>query len=137
MSKALKAAKISLPGNQRIWRWVKDNPGHTATEIALALNMKKSDVSSLLGDMSQRPGVMTRKSDSVVGSNRTVFRYAVPARMKEFELLPKTKKVVEAELAVPVPVEVAAPPKSLIETLTVRQAFELYQELCKMFRPTV
>lgn len=149
----LKEAGVAVPPLiQRVWQWVKDNGKHTSTEVALAINAPKNNVSSTLGILCDR-GMMTRVREHSKALGHDVTYYTAASKLKKYELLSLTqeardrpkRKSAKAEVAAGrqstftqagtanlVPVEVTPPP-NLLDTMNVRQAYALYQELYAMF----
>ena len=136
MEHALRQAGVKLPLMHRAWLMVKDHPGTTSPRIAQLLKAKEADVSSTMSQLRRRK-MVDFKMETVKGrmgigmGTREVYTYSVPARMKEYELLPRSHKprskprkvadeAVVEEKPVPVtyytPVPVAAPaPPPVVE----------------------
>lgn len=131
MSRAMKRAGAALPLNNRVWTWLKDHPGKTSKDIAKALNVAQNSVSAVLTDMVARKMIEVKKEPGISGV--PTGRYTTAARLKAFALLPKPKKAKKP--AAPdnqaAPVQPAAVPS--IESLSVKQAYELYKQLHAMF----
>lgn len=137
MSKAIKDAGIAPPVNKRIWQWLKDNGSHTGLEIATALNIPSSASSSMLSQMLVRKMVagVKKRSEHL---KRDVTYYSAIGR--SFVVLPVPKKIdpkpPEPENQVVV-LEKIEPKKprvdEILETLSVVDAFALYERLDHMF----
>ena len=84
-------------------------------------------MSSVLSQMIIR-NMVTRKQESSTLKGGKQNYYNTAPRMKKFELLSAPKKVTD--------VDVVEPPKSLLDTISVKQAHALYQELKVMFGAT-
>lgn len=94
MEHALKKAGVALPLQQRVWLVVKDKPGLTAARYAAILKAPTRNVSSSLADLRCRKMVEIHQESMRVTAGRgarvmPVNHYSVPARMKEYELLPQ------------------------------------------------
>ena len=93
MEQAMKKAGVKLPLMHRAWLMVKDHPGATSPRIAQLLKAKEADVSSTMSQLRRRK-MVDFKMETVKGrmgigtGTREVYTYSVPARMKEYELLP-------------------------------------------------
>ena len=122
ITQALKTAGAVIPPlNKRVWLWLKDHPGKSAKEIAIAIQAKHGDVSSTLGNLAKRR-MVTVTQDLHLHRAQTL-RYTTCIREYELLPLPMTKK------ATPPPVQPkprpepapAAPmpptPKPLMEVL--------------------
>lgn len=121
----MKKAGVKLPLMQRAWLMTKDHPGSTATRIAQLLKAKPADVSSTMSQLRRRQMVEVKEETirtriGVNMGNRVMLTYTVPARMKEYEILPlviapkhKVKlvpgKPAKAEPPAPSPAPAAAP----------------------------
>lgn len=113
----MKKAGVKLPLMHRAWLMVKDHPGITSPRVATLLKAKPADVSSTMSQLRRRK-MVDSKMETVKGrmgigiGTREVYTYSVPARMKEYELLPlavpKTKTKVKGPAPSPAPA-VAAP----------------------------
>ena len=135
MSIAIKEASIAIPANKRIWMWLKDQGPHTAVEVCKALGITEASSSANLSGMQQR-----RMVDGVKKfqehSKRGVTYYSAVGR--EFQLLPlpKPKLIPEPSKVI---VEPSKPKKStvdeLMDTMSVVEAFEVYNRLSAMFNP--
>lgn len=105
MEQAMKKAGVKLPLMHRAWLMVKDHPGATSPRIAQLLKAKEADVSSTMSQLRRRK-MVDFKMETVKGrmgigtGTREVYTYSVPARMKEYELLPLV--VPKAERLAPV-----------------------------------
>ena len=89
----MKKAGVKLPLMHRAWLMVKDHPGITAQRVAALLKAKPADVSSTMSQLRRRKMVDSKvqATKGVMGKGtgiRAVYTYTVPARMKEYELLP-------------------------------------------------
>ena len=145
-----------VPQNRRIWQWLKDNGPHTAQQIGAALGLKINNVSSQCGAMVLR-AMLTGKAETNPATRMPITRYATAAKMRKFELLPvtpeaknrekrdaaKSKMVSNVKLAsraeannqavIERLLEIRPPVAELLDRLSVREAFKLYQELRTMF----
>lgn len=140
MRTALKESGIRIkPQMQLIWEHLKANPGLTAKRVLHDLKLAKGSVSSLLAQAVQRGMLEVKDEFDRLGRKRTFF---VPARMTEYELLPKPVA------SPPIPVEVKEVPmhptglilppvspsqQSVVDKFTVAEAREMYGILHKMF----
>lgn len=93
MEHAMKQAGVKLPLMHRAWLMVKDHPGITSQRVANFLKAKPADVSSTMSQLRRRKMVDSKvqATKCVMGKGtgiRAVYTYTVPARMKEYELLP-------------------------------------------------
>ena len=112
MEHAMKQAGVKLPLMHRAWLMVKDHPGITSPRVATMLKAKPADVSSTMSQLRRRK-MVDFKMETVKGrmgigtGTREVYTYSVPARMKEYELLPlavpRAKKLTAAEAPAPSP----------------------------------
>jgi len=123
---ALKTAGVKTPPQtQRIWTHLHDSPraliGIPSKEISKALGISNGNVSSLLSGMARR-GMVTYTVD---GRSR---RYKSVGA--EYDLRPLAAGKPAAAVTV---VPVAAPAKFDLDSLTVREARELYNQLKRMF----
>lgn len=150
--KQLKEAGVETrPVIQRVWQWVKDNGKHTSTEVADGLGVARNNASSTLGILCDR-GMMTSKKEFSKLLNRDITYYIASPKMKKYELLPITaeaksrpkrgqaKKKVEKEIFTVAgtahePPKEPAPTPHILDTMSVRAAYKLYQELHAMFNP--
>ena len=150
LTMAMKQAGVALPPqNKRIWLWLKDHPSKTTKELSSALNMPLGIVSTLVSDMYKR-GMVSVVRVPTTTRHGSVGRYSTIGR--EFELLPKVKVKAKPALA-PVPVsqpvvekqepvkvipkdEPAPTAAHILETMSVKQAYELYVSLHEMFGGT-
>jgi hypothetical protein len=93
MEQAMKKAGVKLPLMHRAWLMVKDHPGATSPRIAQLLKAKEANVSSTMSQLRRRK-MVDFKMETVKGrmgigtGTREIYTYSVPARMKEYELLP-------------------------------------------------
>lgn len=123
--------------------YVRDNPGKTRKEVAVALQaqgFKNSSVTSLLGQMVKQ-GVMRENAQLLY---TTTNEYAPLKSSKKLALLNKPQAPVKAAAKprppfIPVPAE-AAPQinaawdaETLLNNLSIKQARALYDELRKIF----
>jgi hypothetical protein len=87
MQLALKKAGASVPLTKRVWLWLKDHPGKTAAEIAVALGEARAGhVSNALFGLKSRGMVSAENAQARSRYNRGVCVYT--ALGKEYELLP-------------------------------------------------
>lgn len=151
--KQLKAAGVETrPVIQRVWQWCKDGgKQHTSTEVGDGLGVPRNNASSTLGILCDR-GMMTSKKEFSKLLGRSITYYAVNPKMKKYELQPitaaaksrakrsKSKQTVEKEIFT-VAGTAHEPPKvelHILDTMSVREAYKMYQELHAMFnRPPV
>ena len=152
------------PQIQLIWQWLKDaKQAHTAKEIATALGMTVANTSSTLGMLCGRD-MASGKQKWNEHSQREVTYYVTNQKLKTYELQPFTqayknrpKRNTPMETVEPIkslfpvagtanktpltliPEGVMVNPvveqKSLLDTLSVREAYSLYLELFAMFNP--
>ena len=155
MKTAIQKAGITLPMNQRIWMWLKDNPKKTNAQIAAALKEKDNNVATLCKDLLDR-GMVTREFESRSGKAgkgwtvRDVALYTVNPKMQTYELWPKKtapkapqKEAPKAALPLPVtmlePGEFRAPPPWTPEVhctgLSLGHCRQLYDYLQTIFNP--
>ena len=111
-----KAGVKTKPIAERLWLWLRDNPEHTAKEIAAAIGETPQHTSSCIHDLFRRREmlVVVQKRDRRTG--RLVGMWSVKYPHKPYELLPtkkknKTKSVVVTSNVVPM---VEAAPKKQI-----------------------
>lgn len=150
---ALKEAGIKLPPlKKRIWLWLKDHPGKSAREVALALNVPREiDVYGDLTDMFKRGMVNVvidkRHTKKGIGLVRT---YTV-VDVSKYELKPLGRPGTKTEIPVPTALpeitaqqlsrqleeftrQVQAPrPRIDVDLLTVAEARDLYNRLREFF----
>lgn len=152
MEEAMKKVMKVPPRTERIFNYVKDHPDVTAETVRKALKMEASSVSSILSQLESRKMLSSvSKALRVNSSNgKSMLRHVAhyTAIIKEYELLPKPKKVaaVAAEVQkkprieltiVPVEKKSSNLPPSIdefIERLTIGDARRLHQKLDAMFR---
>ena len=118
ITQAFKTAGAVIPPlNKRVWLWLKDHPGKSAREVAIAINAKHGDVSSTLGNLAKRR-MVTVTQDLHLHRAQTL-RYTTC--IKEYELLPlpMAKKAAPPVEATPRPAPAPTPPtpKPLMEVL--------------------
>lgn len=136
---ALKTAGVKVPPlNKRVWLWLHDHPNKTYTEIGAAINEPPSNVSGTLSAMQKR-GMVQGAREYMRGTNRLVTRYCTLGKSFALKPLPTPKLEAEPKVEVQVAAELPKMPpeavaKSLLDTLSVKEAFALYQELRAMFR---
>jgi predicted transcriptional regulator len=138
-----KAGLKGTPLNKRIWLWLRDHKGKTASEIAVALGVEKADVTSTLSSSVTR-GVVTRKYEhrQCGRTRRQVFVYEVVDRD---DFVWASRKVAKSKWEAKGTVDLtcadqreavntcASPAQTQVDTLTVAQARELFSILHKMF----
>jgi hypothetical protein len=127
---ALKAAGVPVPVlNKRVWGWLKDHPGKTSNEVAVALGITVSRASGALNYMENRKMVVANPRQSRT-SGRKLKEYSALGR--EYQLLPLVKP------APPPPpvVRVEPPPRTPIslEGLSLIEAKALYEQLKEFFK---
>lgn len=148
LSTALKEANVPVkPQIQRIWEYLRDNPGRIASRVKRDLYLAEGSTSSLLSQLVKRGMVTFVDEHDRLGRRRLFY---VAASMREYELLPKKAGVVNtAAHSLPViakevpmhPTDMSLPPLSekavsqqqVVDTFTVAQAREMYCILHKMF----
>lgn len=129
----LKRVRLAKPLIERVWLWLADHPEKNSTEIAKALNEPLPGVSSILTILGKRGMANSQKvRDDHTG--RISLRHSVAIRA--YDLLPFKDKQAPKPASTPAPesepVQVQNP-KSILDTLTVRQARALYEELKELF----
>lgn len=169
MEDALKKAGIRTPTQfERVWRWLKDHQGKTSSEVAVGTKLDSPGlVSTILSQMENRKMIYSaleyRRHTKGAKRNHIKCWYTVVS-LKEYVLLPKTKKItVPRTPATVLPstpevlkmeVEPKVPTNSLawpntdlnilsvekerrinIESLSVKEAYDLYQQLLRYFGP--
>lgn len=139
MSRAIKTAGVAIPVNKRCWLWLQEHGTHTGTEVAHALKIKPSVSSSILSQMVARDMLHgDRKLDDRLG--RKVFHYTVRGKTFELKPLKKVEKLVSVDDSTKLGqlmLQELLPKKSKVETildnLSVTEAFEVYTRLKQMF----
>jgi hypothetical protein len=123
-----------------VFNYVRDHPGCTSMEVNKILNAKgypESSVSSVISKLTQR-GFVNRDDDGRLNTTKLEYkpdrrhfknRVATPATKPRAK--PVFKKTPPVSLPVPEPVVYTKP--SLIDTISIREAKELYIELKKIF----
>jgi hypothetical protein len=150
MQTALKDAGIAFPSNERIWRWLKDNPNSTGAKIASVLKIPANNVATLCLSMCKRD-MLTNERISMrckTGKGfamRDVLTYSTNPKMETYELWPAPAKekppVPRPEpKAAPVVAEATAPltmwtPDRAVEKLSLGQCRELFDYLNNIFNP--
>ena len=157
MEQALKQAGIKTPTLfERAWNWVKDHPGHTSSEVGIGLRLdKKGLASTVLSQLAAR-GMVHGKLEHRRGirgaKNSSLLCWSVEPSMESYELLPKVnKKAPTAKMfstvmckgtniganigaaPSPLPAPNLSKPAVNIEMLTVKEAYDLYQQLLRYF----
>jgi hypothetical protein len=119
---------------------VKNHPGHTASEVAHALvkrGYKPASVTSLMAQMT-RQGMMRKDGlkyyvaqdeYTPLKARSTRKSQAKKAVVGGIATLPKIKPEIRPEIQ-PLVIPTA---QDIVDTLTLREARELYNELCKYF----
>lgn len=144
MTNALKEAGMKTPTVMyRIWNWLKDHPEKTAEDVTKALGMTYSVQTQLL-DMERR-GMLKVYSDvsrkrGLGGVEYKIKRYSV-TNTSRYELLPRVKQVVRAELpkmiigerGVSFPEMEARKPKAKVE-LTEAEKFAAFLEFKQLMK---
>lgn len=148
MAQALKTAGVKIPPqNQRIWQWLKDNGPHSVRDLSVELSIGEATVQAAVSIMLRRKMLerIARHDHKMIRLNN---HYGALGRV--FELLPEPilKRPRPPMMSMP-KVEVAAEPVSLatliqdvvkfnpyefVETLSIKDARELYAYLGKMFK---
>lgn len=148
LTTALKEANVPVkPQIQRIWEYLRDNPGRIASRVKRDLYLAEGSTSSLLSQLVKR-GMVTFVDEHDRLGRRRLF-YVAPS-MREYELLPKkadgtvkaaatslpaVKEVSKhhTEMLLPPLSEKPASQQQVVDTFTVAQAREMYGILHKMF----
>lgn len=140
IGKAIKDAGIAIPTNKRIWQWLKDQgKPRTSAEIGHALNLKASISSSILSQMQVRRMVAGDKQFSNhVGRSVTYYTaigksFVVLPVPKDLAVLPASKTPITDEIIDVEPKQ--SKTDALLSTLSVVDAYDLYQRLHAMFNP--
>lgn len=152
---ALTAALVSagfqaMPLNKRVWLWLRDHPGKTCREIAVAIGSDDRAASVALLDLCLRKMAHRRTVTRRLGRRgeaRKVFEYETC--ISEYELLPLPAKKESGKQAMPTvasamaagliknSVAVAAPdvahPAIDVKRLPLGEALRLYGELKVVF----
>lgn len=144
---ALAESGIKLPSQmQQIWQWLYDNPRKMASDIAATLPIPSTSVSSVIAQLKGRKMINSSKEWSEHAKKEVTYYSAAG---KTFELLPdlrvKNKKAsgkATVLLEQPEPIEEKKKPEqptadSLLDTLSVREAYALYIQLRAMFSDNV
>jgi hypothetical protein len=123
-----------------VFNYVRDHPGCTSMEVNKILNAKgypESSVSSVISKLIQR-GFVNRDEGGRLNTtkleykpDRRHFKNRVAKPVTKPRAKPVFKKTPPALLPVPEPVVYTKP--SLIDTISIREAKELYIELKKIF----
>ena len=139
---ALNTAGLRIPLNRRLWMWVQDHPGASSKSCAAALKASAADTSATLADMYAR-SMVARQQRPTHNKAGCQFEYVYTTLGKTFELLPKPKKEVAPKAKVtpikalePMVIVPAVQPVSKIDSMTVREARALYNELRALFGGT-
>ena len=114
--------------------YVKNNPGTTATEASNALikkGFKQSSVTSIMAQMFKQ-GLLRKDGFKYYAAQAEYV--PIKAKSKKIKLVPKIDSGI-ASLSTPAPAPFPVKPtaKSLLDTLTVKEARELYLELKEYF----
>lgn len=146
---AANGVPVKMPTRMEvIWRWVKDHPNRTSSEVAKAVHVDTQQVYALIWQMLQRK-MLARQRGSRMGKG--VWEYTAVG--KEYELLPmppKPKDAAEtptppaaAEILHFAPDEAAAldkmldippaPPKFDIEVYTLGELRAIHAQLKALF----
>ena len=141
---AANGVPVKMPTRMEvIWRWVKDHPTRTSSEVAKAVHMDTQQVYALIWQMHQRK-MLTRQRGSRMGTG--VWEYTAVG--KEYELLPtphKPKATAEPTVAtLDLPADEAAaldkmldippaPPKFDIEVYTLGELRAIHAQLKALF----
>lgn len=158
MHDKLKKAGVSIPPLiQRVWQWVHDNGPHGSKAIASALSNTISNVSGALTLLLDR-GMVTRREEYDRSRGRRCYVYEASHKLKIYELLPFTAEsklrnkrgvsiltytecakpeVAAAALAEETSetrIEACGPALNILNTVNVREAYQLYLELKTMFQ---
>ncbi len=146
MEQALKEAGVAtrtIP--ERVWHYVKDHGGTACFDIAVDLKMPFDRVATVAGLLVKRKMLEVRQESRRVhgskGTMRYINVYSVPRSMTFYTVLPlpKAGKVAKpvAPLAVvqpcPTPAPVVEKPKFDLDSLTLREAKSLYDQLKRLF----
>lgn len=133
LTNALAKAGVPLPTiKERLWRVIKDEPGLTATQLRKRLSgIPIGTISSQLNVMETR-GMVYAVGTKGRGPTGTAKAYHTD--MDTYDLPPPVKR--NGKEAAPPPVETKRQPveKSIdLDSLTIREAKALYQQLKGMF----
>lgn len=140
-----------MPVNKRIWLWINDHPGKTTHDVSVALGISHATASATLSNLYER-GMLGRvgvKRHTSHGS-RATFEYTTC--IDEYELLPRkhsTAKSTRGSAKSPSPVAAVAigekathvtsgpkadaPAKIDINAIPLKEAFQLWADLCIYF----
>lgn len=151
LPKALKDSGLVPPVIQRVWQWLKDNGPHDVNAVSAAIRVPHNSVSSTLGILCHR-NMVTRKKEMDPSRGQDRFVYTVPGRLKNYELLPMSEesknRPKRGQSKEPPAVESkdvftrvgqteqtldSIPPRSVLDSMNVREAHALYLELKAMF----
>lgn len=144
LTTALKEANVPVkPQIQRIWEYLRDNPGRIASRVKRDLYLAEGSTSSLLSQLVKREMVTFVDEHDRLGRRRLFY---VNPSMREYELLPKkgkgvvksvvsdsVKAVAETIALLPPLSENPVSQQQVVDTFTVAQAREMYGILHKMF----
>ena len=136
---ALNAAGLRLPPlNKRVWLWLHDHPGKSSGEIAKAIDAAHNNVATVLTDMKLR-GMVESAPGTPNGRGRPVMVWKTNGLT--FEHKPKQRDAKKPafwkpEMSEPQPALVVVnppTPKLDIDTLTVKDARKLFDQLRELF----
>jgi len=129
---ALETAGIRVRLNKRVWLWLKDHPGKTAKEIALALHEDTKAVSTRLTQMEQRHMVQSKHAHHKGTSYRGIKEYT--ALGNTFEVLPIATTPLRVQpYKIHDLVIIPTQKERNIDDLTIAEARALYEQLKRMF----
>ena len=147
---AANGVPVKMPTRMEvIWRWVKDHPNRTSSEVAKVVHMDTQQVYALIWQMHQRK-MLARQRGSRMGTG--VWEYTAVG--KEYELLPSPFKTPKRKSQAPTPPAAAeilhfapdeaaaldkmldippAPPKFDIEVYTLGELRAIHAQLKALF----
>lgn len=137
--------EIKIPMNKRVWLWLKDHLGKTSSEICAGLNTSASFIGPAISDLQRRGMVKWVHQRLTHRDNRLCRVYYVIGSSNKFELQPRIKPsltdrskakktVVRRSASKQLELKLDAPPVKIdINSLSVAEARELYDQLKKIF----
>ena len=148
LQNALKDRPLLLKSKmQRIWEWVSEHPDRTGKDISVELKMK--DCSSMLAQMQRRKMLVSHPEPVHKSGARQILRWRVnPGLHGVYELLPVclprkrsaaakclTVGVVQQTATLPTTLPQTRDPASLIDTMSISEAYDLWKQLNRYFAP--
>lgn len=154
LQNALKDRPLLLKSQmQRIWEWVKEHPDRTGKDITVELKMK--DCSSTLAQMQRRKMLVSHPEPVHKSGARQLLRWRVnPGLHGVYELLPvclpskrsavpkgligatgRIEGVYQSAVQQPATQSQTRDPASLIHTMPISEAYDLWKQLNKYFAP--